>query len=368
MACAQTDRLSNDDYLRYFNQKVASRRIPISGSLDLTRQCNLRCVHCYLGNRAADRNDLEPELNTAQWIDIIDQIAEAGCLYLLITGGEPLLRKDFNEVYTRAKSNGLVVTIFSNGTLIDDDVLALFEDFPPHAVEISLYGASEKTYEKITGVRGSYGRCLNNVKRLLDRQIRTKLKTILMTHNRHEFNAIQSMAEMYNVDFRFDAAIFPTLDGNKAPVDLRVSPKAAVEIELSDQKRLLQWQDLFCKMKNRQMSDSLYTCGTGLTSFHIDPYGNLQPCLMVNSLKYNIARGHFSEGWHDVIPNIRKRKAGRNFACQRCEKMVLCGYCPAFFELETRKEETPSKYLCAMGQHRFKIIERKQSSGDSNGS
>jgi len=358
MECAQTEWLSDDDYLRQFSKKVAAQRIPLSGSLDLTRRCNLRCVHCYLGDKTAGRDDLKPELNTVQWIDIIDQITDAGCLNLLITGGEPLLRKDFAEIYTRAKTNGLIVTVFTNGTLIENEIIELFEDLPPHAVEISLYGATEETYEKITGVRGSYGRCLNNIKRLLDHHVHLKLKTVLMTHNQHEFCDIQQMAEEYGVKFRCDAAIFPTFSGDQTPLRLRVNPKEAVDMELSDKERLAQWQDFFYRMKDRQVSDSLYTCGTGLSTFHIDPYGNLQPCLMVNSLKFNLLKGSFIKGWQEVIPRIRKRKAGNDIACNQCEKMVLCGYCPAFFELETGAEDIQSEYLCAMGQYRFQAIDQ----------
>lgn len=359
MECTQTQWLSDEAYLKQLHQKVTAQRIPLSGSLELTRRCNLKCVHCYLGGPEEKQDGFNPELNTAQWIGIIDQITEAGCLHLLITGGEPLLRKDFAEIYTHAKTNGLVVTLFTNGTLIDVGVLELFEDLPPHDVEISLYGATPETYEKITGVKGSFAKCIDNVKRLLDHNITLRLKTILMTHNHHEFDAIQQMAEEFRVKFRFDAAIFPAFGGDQTPVRLRVDPKEAIEMELSDKKRLKQLQDFFFKMKDIQVPDSLYNCSAGLTAFHIDAYGNLQPCLMVNSITYSLLKGRFMQGWQGTIPGIRRKKIKDDFACNQCEKMVLCGYCPAFFELETGAEDIPSEYLCAMGQHRFQAIDSR---------
>jgi radical SAM protein with 4Fe4S-binding SPASM domain len=357
MECAQTDWLSNKEYLQQFNRKVTEKRVPLSGSIDLTHRCNLRCVHCYLGDKASLRGNGKQELDTAQWISIIDEITEAGCLYLLITGGEPLLRKDFSEIYHHAKTKGLLVTVFTNGTMITEQILELFQDMPPRAVEISLYGATAATYEKITSIKGSYERCLKGIQNFLNHRINLKLKTILMTLNRHEFYDIETMAKEYGVKFRFDAAIFPCMNGDKTPVGLRVSPEEVIEKEFSDGDRSRQWKDFFEKMQGFSLPDRLYNCGSGLNSFHIDPYGRLQPCLMVDNLRYDLLKGSFVEGWRDVMPRVRERKAGAAYGCNKCEKMALCGFCPGFFKLENGAEDILSEYLCALGKCRFEAID-----------
>ena len=170
MECAE--KWSSDlDFIGEFSNKAEALRIPVSGSIDLTARCNLRCIHCYLGQRSHRQGQRHPEMNTRQILSIIDEITEAGCLYLLMTGGEPLLRKDFPEIYSHAKRSGLVITIFTNGTLMTDRILDLFENLPPSVVEISLYGATASTYETITGTPGSYEKCLNAVRRLSERKI-----------------------------------------------------------------------------------------------------------------------------------------------------------------------------------------------------
>ncbi len=136
---------------------------------------------------------------------------------------------------SHAKTNGLLVTVFTNGTLITDEIIQLFKDLPPQSVEISLYGATAPTYEKITGIKGSYKQCRNGIKNLLDHNINVKLKTILMTLNLHEFYDIENIAKNYGVNFRFDPAIFPCFNGNKAPVLLRVDPEEVVEKEFSNE-------------------------------------------------------------------------------------------------------------------------------------
>jgi radical SAM protein with 4Fe4S-binding SPASM domain len=277
------------------------------------------------------------------------------------------LRKDFAEIYAHARKNGLLLTVFSNGTLITIEILELFSQFPPKTVEISLYGATAATYEKVTGVKGSYEKCLKGIQRLLDYEIKLKLKTILMTLNRHEFFDMENMAKAYGVKFRFDAAIFPCTNGNKTPIGLRVRPEEVIEKEFSDDDRSRQWKDFFERMKGFSVSNTLYNCGTGLTSFHIDAYGRLQPCLMVSNLQYDLLKGSFLEGWQDVIPLIRQKKAGDVYVCNKCEKMALCGFCPGFFELENGAEDIISEYLCTIGELRFQAIENFHPHEERNG-
>lgn len=296
------------------------------------------------------------EMSTSQILSVLDAITDAGCLYLLITGGEPFLRKDFAEIYSHAKMNGLLVTVFTNGTLITESIVKLFEELPPRAVEISLYGATASTYEKITGVAGSFEKCMQGIRQLLGHKIHIKLKTILMTLNRHEFSSIQNMAKNFGVKFRFDAEIFPRFNGDKTPINLRVSPEEAVEKEFSNDARRLHWREYIERHQGLPASETLYTCGAGLTNFHIDPYGNLQPCLMTTHFTYNLLSGSFSKGWYDIMPYIREKKSRADSACNQCEKRVLCDFCPAFFYLENGAEDRYSPYLCEIGQHRFRVL------------
>ncbi len=355
MDCPQTPWPSNKEYLQALYKKATERRIPLSGSLVMTHRCNLNCVHCYL-NSEETRLLPHSEMTTKQIISIVDMVTEAGCLYLLITGGEALLRKDFSSIYRHAKQNGLLVSVFTNGTLIKDDIVRLFAEFPPYDVEISLYGATASTYEKITQVTGSYEKCLAGIQQLLENNINVKLKTILMTLNRHEFSAMENMAKNFGVKFRFDAAIFPRLNGDKGPLSFRVHPKEAIEKEMRGENTLRKWKEYLRRFEGTSMSNALYQCGAGITSFCIDPYGNLQPCLMSTACEYNLLDGDFLTGWHEVIPHIRERKAGNTYACNTCAFWMLCGHCPAFFELENGAEDIPSDYLCDMGRYRYQTI------------
>ena len=354
MECAQNAYLSNEEYLMQFNSRTARLRVPVAGSLDLTHRCNLRCIHCYLGE--SRRTPGREEMDTAKVMSVIDEITDAGCLYFLITGGEPLLRNDFPEIYRRAKQNGLIVTVFTNGTLITDPIIDLFSDLPPHAIEISLYGATSATYEKIAQTKGSYDKCMEGIRKLLDHTINLRLKTILMSINSHEFFAIEHMAKDLGVKFRFDSSLFPRSNGDKSPLALRVSPDEAVAKEFADITRAKELIKYYERTKESECSDNLYQCGAGIMSFHIDPYGYLKPCLMSQNFSYTLSEGSFLRGWNEVISGIMDIKAGNDFYCNKCEKRSACDFCPAFFGWENGVEHIRSEYLCAIGTNRFQKI------------
>lgn len=355
--------LINDTaFLDRMAEAVARGRVPAAGSIDLTHRCNLRCAHCYVGG--ARHGGSAHELTTGHWHAIIDDITAAGCLFLLLSGGEPLLRPDFADIYTHAKLSGLLVTVFTNGTLVTDAVAALFADLPPLLVEVSVYGATAAVYERVTGVAGSYRRATDGIDRLAAAGVRYSLKTILMTLNAEELTAMRIMADTRGVDFRFDPAIFPRFDGDKAPVHLRVDPQVAVAHEMADPEALRQWADYYDTMKDCPVLETLYGCGTGQSAFHIDPGGFLQPCLLVDAPRYDLKSGSFTDGWETVIPAVRRRRAGAGFGCNACPKRVLCGMCPAFFRLENGDEESHSEYLCALGAHRLERILEYRKRGD----
>lgn len=356
MECATPAWINNRDYLEGFHRMTTQRRVPLSGSIEITHRCNLSCLHCYLGPQSAKAAVKRNEMSADRLLSVIDEITDAGCLFLTITGGEPLLRKDFINIYSHSKSNGLLVTVFTNGTLIGDRVLDLFTDLPPQAVEITLYGASERTYEKITGIKGSYGKCLDGIRRLTERKVKVSLKTILMETNKHELPDMNKMAMDFGVRFHFDAAIFPRFNGDKDPLRLRVSPEEAVEKELSDADRLREWKKYCKRLHGTPVPETLYKCGAGLAGFHIDPYGNLMPCLMATAHKFDLSNRSFLGVWNDEIASLMDRKARIDLICNTCEDIIKCGYCPAFFNLENGSEDIRSEYLCSMGKQRSRKI------------
>jgi radical SAM protein with 4Fe4S-binding SPASM domain len=352
--CGQQVGLSDGDFWKQFSQKVFQRQIPLLGSLALTNRCNLSCVHCYA--REASPPARGDELTTEQWRRIIADAKDAGCLHLLLTGGEPLLRDDFPEIYTFAKKSGMMLTVFTNGTLLDQRILELFRELPPHLVEISLYGATSAVHDRITGGPGSFARARHGIESLLALGLKVGLKSVLMTLNAEEMPGIRRLAQSYGTKFRADAAIFPTLAGDRSPLELRVPPELAIAQEFSDPSRAGEWRELLGRFPSGHGSGSLYICGAGINTFYVDPKGFLSPCLMVSKVRYPLSTGNFREGWQEGFAAFRSEAVPPASPCRDCQQKLVCGYCPGFFDMENGEDLVPSDYICSIGKLRYEQI------------
>lgn len=352
MDCLPEPELRYDDFSARVHKQAREKHIPVSGSLEVTFRCNLRCEHCYL---AFGRQGLpgRQELTLAEIRNVIDQIVDEGCLWFLLTGGEPLVRPDLADIYLYAKRKGLLVTLFTNATLLTPSIADLLAEWRPLVVEVSLYGHSQATYERVTGVPGSHARCLRGIELLLKNHIPVKLKTPLLNTNCHELGAMQSFARSLGVEFRFDPIINPGLDGSHRPLKARLSPEAIVAFEQADADRVQRWQQEYTSRYGQQTSSRLlYTCAAGESGFHIDPYGELCLCMLARQPSYSLRQGPFRRGWQEFIPAQLGRECSDTFACSQCHLRTLCSQCPALARLETGDEEQIVPFLCAVAQRR----------------
>lgn len=143
-----------------------------------------------------------------------------------------------------------------------------------------------------------------------------------------------------------------------------MDPEEAVKKEMSNPKFLKGWCDHFLKYKDHPPAiDTFFSCGAGITTFNINAYGMLTPCIMANDPSYALLEGDFMCGWQEVIPRLHDKKTAVSFSCARCEKKTLCGYCPPFFKLETGKVENRSEFICRMGQLRHQFVNTHLAAG-----
>lgn len=363
MECPRIPEISYSDWSLALHNKVLDKRLPLSGSLELTFRCNNNCIHCYCNMPANDRAEMSKEIDTLIIKGILDQIADEGCLWLLLTGGEPLLRHDFREIYLHAKKKGMLITLFTNGTLINEELVDFLAEWTPYSVEITLYGASEKTYETITRIPGTYRRCINGIELLLERKIPLELKTMALRQNLHELSSMKKYAEDLGLKFRFDPIINSRLDTDKGPQSTRIDIEDVIRLDLEDEKRLKEWKEFCDKYIGYTDSDRLYTCGAGLNSFHIDPYGNLAICIMSRKDRYDLKVGRFRDGWYNFIGGLRGKTLSSNNRCRRCNLISLCGQCPGWAQIEHGDDETPVDYLCEIAHRRAEAFGLKDVKG-----
>ncbi len=344
------------DFSLRLHNRLTTGRVPAEGTIEVTRRCPLSCAHCYNNVPIDDRQARTRELTLAEHRRIVDGIADSGCLWLLYTGGEPFVRRDFPEIYTHAKRRGMLVTIFTNGTLVTRRVADLLAEWRPFSIEVTLYGRTRETYERLTGVPGSYDRCLRGLELLLDRKLPVKLKSMAVSVNRHEIDDMRRFAADLGVEFRFDAMINPRIDCSTGPLAVRLTPEEVVAFDLQDPKRMAEWK-VFCgRFKGVPARPDgaceLYACGAGITSFSIDPEGRLSICALDRAETYDLRAGSFPDGWAWLQGTVRSRLAATLTKCARCDLRSMCGMCPANGRLECGDAETPVDFLCRVAHLR----------------
>ena len=339
------------DWSLSLHDRVVALRVPIDGSIEVTRRCNLTCVHCYNNLPLGDEEAHRTELTYEEHCRLLDEMAAEGCLWLLYTGGEIFVRKDFLDIYAYAKKTGFLITLFTNATLITRAVAEYLAAWNPFSIEVSLYGCTAATHDGVTGVAGSFERTMRGVRLLMEVGLAPILKTMVLKPNTHEmWDMKHFVEEELGLDFRFDAMINPRVDSSLVPLSMRLSPREVVELDLRDSKRLTEWVK-FCEHFNRPAHHpaegvDLYACGGAHNAFAIDASGKLSSCVLWHGESYDLRKGSFKEGWAEFLLKVSRKKNSRRTKCLACELRSMCGMCPANGVLECGDAEEPVDFLC----------------------
>jgi radical SAM protein with 4Fe4S-binding SPASM domain len=337
------------------HEHFGDKRTPVDVSIEMTRRCPLECQHCYNNLPMGDLAARNRELSKQEYEAILDELADMGVIWLLFTGGEIFARKDFLEIYTYAKQKGFLITLFTNGILINEKIADYLREFPPFAIEITLYGRTRETYEALTQLPGSYDRCMRGIRLLRERGLPLKLKTVGTKVNCHEVIGMREFAEQeLGVDFKFESLINPRIDCSQAPLEVRLSPEEVVALDLNWPKLASEYRQLLEQTiaKPAQPSSTVYVCGGGVKSFAIDPYGHMSICVISHQETYDIRSGSVREGWEQFLFKVRQRERTRPTKCDACGIQSVCSMCPANGELENGDQESPVDFLCEVAHLR----------------
>jgi len=324
------------------------QRNPFSGSFELTDRCNLDCVHCYINQPAGSLSARSSELTTRQAFKVLDEIADAGCLFLNLTGGEILLRPDFSEIYCHAIGLCIIITLFTNGTLLTPQIADLLAEWRPLSVEISLHGATQETYNRVTRFPGAYARLRQGIDLLLERNIPIFLKTTLNTGNVHELAKMRSFAEKLDVKHRYDGILWPRIDGSQTPFEYQIPLEYLVALDEKEPERQEERARLAELAKGKiARNDYVYHCGAGLTSFHINSSGKMSICIMSREPAYDILNMGFQGAW-ESIGELRNLKSQMDTQCRSCPIRGFCMQCPGWSQLVHNDSETPVVFICEL--------------------
>jgi radical SAM protein with 4Fe4S-binding SPASM domain len=284
-------------------------------------------------------------------LDLARQAIDSGMVFLLLTGGEVFLRPDFFELYTPLTRMGLILTLFTNGTLITEDLAARLAEAPPSCTEITLYGATEATYEAVTGVPGSYARCCAGIERLVKHCVPLGLKTTLSNRNVCDLDAMRQMANNWGLPFSADWLLITRRDGVVSDIaDCRLSVSEFVDLEASEGTSATSWHETALR-ESVLGDDSNFCCDAGKAAFMINSLGEMNTCIDLPMPAVHPLKIGFRAAW-DQVQRLVDSAPPLAPICLTCDVRTHCLRCPAWSQSEAGTMAGPVPYLCEIARAR----------------
>jgi radical SAM protein with 4Fe4S-binding SPASM domain len=297
-------------------ERADQAQVPLEVMFEVTHRCNLPCVHCYLPHHE-DRG----ELGLDEIARLFDQLAEAGTLILMLTGGEILSRSDFKEIVELAYERGFLIRLLTNATLVTDEWAAFFAARNVVQVSVSVYGATAEVHDRVTGIVGSFERTRRGIERLVAHGLKVLIKTPVMTLNANGARDVQEMARRMSSPCSFDFTISAQNDGATGPLAYQVLRR-----ELTEMFSQAPFSDELDDMPDRIPEP----CGAGRHYCAVGPTGDVSPCIMMPSLLGNVRERSFGDIWrsHPFLARLRAIGIDDLHACGSCDVRGGCTRCP----------------------------------------
>lgn len=325
--------------------------------LELTHKCNFACKFCYnpVKRKGQKRNPEEEQkqlpLTLNEYKNLLQKAKSGGVVFLTLTGGEPLLHPHFWEIMEGAAKLNFSTKVYTNGSLIGKEEADAFSRFCPFVIEISIYGASEKSYEESSGRGRAFPKVVKAIKLLKERELRVFLKCMLTSTTEKEMDKIQDMADELGCPLTWDPIMSPSEDGLDYPLKHRASDEGLEELFKNPRYKAE------VPKYHRKKEDSI--CTIGAISVDIDPYGNVKPCVQWREILGNIREDDLFELWEkndrvkelieiskEHLENIRKIMPESDF-CFGCpgRSRLLYGDPTIPDEFELKVANLRRKYL-----------------------
>jgi radical SAM protein with 4Fe4S-binding SPASM domain len=312
------------------NARALSLGIPISAQLDITYRCNERCEHCYL-----DHDD-KGELSIAEIKELLNQLAEAGVIFLTISGGEPLLRRDFFDIIAHARSLLFNVKLKSNAVMIREKEAQRLKNLGVEQVQISIYSHRPEVHDGITKLPGSLRRSIAAIRFLKSQGLKVTVANVLMRQNMDHYLSVRELARELGASYTLDPTITPMMDGNPSTLRLR-APAKVLQKTFRDPAVVGNVEE-FCAPPPAADDDVMdgLPCSAGHTACYVSPYGDVYPCVQFPLPSGNVRRQKFIDIWKNSpqLKEVRAIRARDLPTCSSCTHVASCTRCPGLAYME----------------------------------
>lgn len=331
--------MSYSSIMQEFELEAKEQCIPVLGTFELSSKCNLNCKFCY----ARGRNNNAVELSTDEWKKIIMDCVGCGLLRATFTGGEPLTRTDFKELYTFAYDLGVRITVLSNGLLFNDDICSFLSERKPEGISITMYGINDQVYENVCGIKNGFKIFDAKVDLLKKYDLPLSLKVLAIPELKDSLLKMKEYAVKKGVKISLTKYISPY---ENLKSDFRLTPQ-----EIKYYANFFDnANDVMGGVKEVNTQCNVSQCSAGKTRFAVTPNGYLIGCLCYPAIKVKID-GNISV----AIKKLRALLAASGCNCAECANCAysgLCNKCPGLNYMETGcagKCSDYRKYLAAQG-------------------
>lgn len=343
--------------------KASADRVPLHGAFELSPICNLSCRMCYARRTEAEVAASGGLLTAEQWLSIAREAVEQGMLFLLLTGGEPFLYPGFRELYENLQKMGLMISINSNGTLLDRPTVTWLSKNSPLRVNVTIYGASRESYASLCGSADAFDRVKEGISLLREAHIPVRLNVSLTPQNGHEFEAIYLLSKEWGVPLVAATYMFPPArrPSFRAGIANRLTPQEAARMRVEYEYLTMDRASFLRQAERAQKLSSAKTgrdpvlcdeggckmqCRAGRASFWAAWDGRMNMCGMIDSPSADLLKDGFEKSWQQIT---RATNAVRFSApCADCEKRELCHPCAAMSWCETGAFAGRPQYLCEL--------------------
>jgi len=347
-------RMSESSILR------GDKSLLIRLDIELTQRCNNNCIHCCINVPANDDAAKNRELSTEEIKNILEEAVSLGCLTVRLTGGEPLLRKDFEDIYLFARKAGLRVSIYTNATLITPRLAELFAHVPPlEKVEITVYGMKKESYRAVTRIPVAFEAAWRGINLLLEKNVPFIATRVLLPPNMDEMDEFEKWTSTIpGMDILPPTTVSLDLrchrdseEKNRLIKELRLSPDEVLSFLKREEQEYLKGMKMFCSRFMTSPGDGLFGCGAGIKSGYVNAYGYFQPCALLRHQDaiYDLKNGSLKDALTNFFPAIRQMKATNPdylARCARCFLRGICQQCPGKSWGEHGALGTTVEYLC----------------------
>ena len=347
----------------YLFRKATRQRIPLGGTFELTPVCNMDCRMCYVKMSRQQQEAIRPLMTAGEWLHLAEEAKNQGMLYLLLTGGEPFSRPDFREIMTGLHDMGLVLTINSNGTLITEKTMEWLVQVPPVRINITLYGASDATYERLCGNPKGFTQVTKAIRMLRDAGIAVKINCSLTPYNADDLEKIIDFSRREELVVQATAYMFPPVrrDASKVGQNDRFAPEEAAYYAAKIEK-LLGGSEQFLKRAETLDFGSIPSdddmcpdaegdgilCRAGKSNFWVTWDGKMLPCGMLPDEGVDLSTTGFAEAWKQITENVSAIRLPAK--CRSCSLKERCRVCAAMAVTETGHYDQVPEYRCRMAQ------------------